>query len=320
VSSTAPAIEHLHPLGRMAIARLFNAPAEDVPRFELAEMNLIAAYGLRGTEAMAMGAMLATLDAWAKRIADHTLKSIHVFHKHRSDFGTLARFRITAMLQALTREYGVRYNPDRIADPHVWTDPEDSFLHGVLGPRRIGTCSSLPVLLTALGRRMGYPLKLVLAPGHVFCRWDTPGERFNIEYNERGLNSYPDEYYKEWPVSWTPELRERERTCPENLVSLTPQQELAFLAALRSHSLDAAERKKEAVAAMKVAFRYWPRYCYGVMVNHLTTKALFPDRRFPDQPCEETAGAAAIQRIMFELKRTEVEQFDRRFEPLVITT
>jgi hypothetical protein len=117
----------------MAIARLFNAPADDVPRFEIAEMNLIAAYGLPGTEGMDMGAMLATLDAWAKRIADHTRKSIHVFHKYRSDYGTLARFRITAMLQALTREFGVRYNPERIADPDVWTDPEDSFLHGVLG-------------------------------------------------------------------------------------------------------------------------------------------------------------------------------------------
>jgi hypothetical protein len=320
VSSVAPAVEHLHPLGRMAITRLFDAPAETVPRFELAEMNLIAAYGLPGTEGMDMGAMLAQLDAWAKRIADHTLKSNRVFRNNRSEFGTLARFQMTAMLQVLTREFRVRYNPARIADPHVWTDPADSFLHGLLGPRRTGTCSSLPVLLTALGRRMGYPLKLVLAPGHVFCRWDTPEERFNIEYNERGLNSFPDEYYKEWPVSWTPELRERERTGPENLVSLTPQQELAFLAALRSHSLDAAGRKNEAVAAMKVAFRYWPRHCYGVMVNHLMTKALFPDRKFPDMPCEETAGAAAIQRLMIEHKRIEVQQSDRRFERLVITT
>jgi hypothetical protein len=321
VSGIAQAIEHLYPLGRMAIVKLFNAPAEAVPRFELAEMNLIAAYGLPGTEGMDMGAMLATLDTWAKRIADHTLKSIHVFHKYRSDYGTLAQFRITAMLQALTREFGVRYNPDRIADPHVWTNPEDSFIHGVLGLRRAGTCSSLPVLLTALGRRMGYPLKLVLAPGHVFCRWDTPGERFNVEYNERGLNSHPDEHYREWPVSWTPELHERERKCPEYLVSLTPQQELALFATLRSHSLDAAGRRQEAAAAMKVAFRYWPRHCHGVMVNHLMTKALFPDRRFPNQPCEETAGAAAaIQRIVAELKRIEVDRFDRCFERLVITT
>jgi hypothetical protein len=126
---------------------------------------------------------------------------------------------------------------------------------------------------------MGYPLKLVLAPGHVFCRWDTPDERFNIEYNPQGLNSHPDERYRAWPVEWTPELQEREREYPQFLVSLTPQQELALFATLRSHSLDTAGRRQEAAAAMKVAFRYWPRPCYGVMVNHLMTKALFPDRR-----------------------------------------
>jgi len=297
VSSEAQTSEHLYPLGRLAIAKLFNASADAVPRFELAEMNLIAAHGLPGAERMDVGAMLGQLDAWAKRIAEHTLSSIHVFRKYREDFGTLARFRVTAMLQALTREFGVCYNPDRIADPHVWTDPEDSFLHGLLGPRRMGTCSSLPVLLCALGRRLGYPLKLVLAPGHLFCRWDTPGERFNVEYNEQGLNSHPDEHYQEWPVVWTTGLHERERYCPTYLMSLSPRRELALFASTRSHSLDAADRRDEAVAAMRVAYRLSPTHTHGVWVTHLATKALFPDRAFPHLPCEETAGSAALKRL-----------------------
>lgn len=135
MTSASPAIEHLHPLGRLAIAKLYNAPAEDVPRFDIAEMNLISAAGLPGTEGMNIGAMLGLLGDWTKRIADHTLKSIPVFHKYRSDYGTLARFRMTAMLQALTREYGVRYNPERIVDPYVWTDSEDS------SPRRAGAAT-----------------------------------------------------------------------------------------------------------------------------------------------------------------------------------
>jgi hypothetical protein len=184
----------------------------------------------------------------------------------------------------------------------------------------MGTCASLPVLLTALGRWLGYPLKLVLAPGHMFCRWDSPGERFNIEYNEQGLNSHPDEFYQEWPHPWTPEMHEQERKCPEFLVSLTPQQELAHFARTRSTSLGVAGRKQEAVAAMKVAFRYWPRHCHGVLVNHLMTKALFPDLQFPDLPSKETAGAEAIQRIIAELKRIELEQYDRCLGSLVVTT
>lgn len=121
-------------------------------------------------------------------------------------------------------------------------------------------------------------------------------------------------------MPWPPELHERERHSPQYLVSLTPQQELALFAALRSHSLDAAGRRQEAVAAMRVAFRYWPRHCYGVMIDHLMTKALFPDRQFPDQPCEETAGTAAIRRNMAELKRINPEQFDRQLGQMVITT
>jgi hypothetical protein len=55
VTSTAHAIEHLYSLGRLAIAKLYNAPAEAVARLEIAEMNLISAFGLPGTEGMETG-------------------------------------------------------------------------------------------------------------------------------------------------------------------------------------------------------------------------------------------------------------------------
>jgi hypothetical protein len=97
------------------------------------------------------------------------------------------------------------------------------------------------------------------------------------------------------------------------LVSLTPQRELALFASLRAHSLDAAGRLKEAVAAMRVAYRYWPRQVFAVWATHFSTKALFPGRTFPDQPCEETAGANAIKRLL-------AARDDRRFETQVITT
>jgi hypothetical protein len=39
------------------------------------------------------------------------------------------------------------------------------FLTGLLGEERKGTCSSMPVLYVALGRRLGYPLYLVTTKG-----------------------------------------------------------------------------------------------------------------------------------------------------------
>lgn len=63
----------------------------------------------------------------------------------------------------------------------------------LLGGR--GTCSSLPPLYVAIGRRLGYPLKLVKSFAHLFARWDNgAGERFNIECTARQFVSHPDEY------------------------------------------------------------------------------------------------------------------------------
>jgi len=181
--------------------------------------------------------MLTELDRWAKQVSSYTLKHIKTFHARRAEFGSLARFRVTAMLTCLTRDLGVRYNPERISDPDNFADPQDSFIHGLLGPRRMGTCASLPVLLTALGRRLRYPIKLVLAPQHCFCRWDSSEERFNIEYHQGGLNSHPDEHYGEWPIRWTQGMDEHNRVRPTYLLSLTPQQELAYCAQMRAYQL-----------------------------------------------------------------------------------
>ncbi len=225
------------------------------------------------------------------------MKSAGVFYKRRSQFGSLARFRVTLMVQYLMRQCGVHYNPDRIKDPVNFDDPEDSFIHGLLGPRRSGTCASLPVLITAVGRRIGYPLKLVLAPCHCFFRWDSFDERFNIEYHPNGLNFHPDSFYEEWPFKWNQQLYERERTNPMFLQSLTPTQELAFCARNRTSQLDVAGRRNEAVASMKVAHRLWPTEANAIWVTHLATKALFPNRQFPRAPCQETAGEAAAERL-----------------------
>jgi hypothetical protein len=44
------------------------------------------------------------------------------------------------------------------------------------------------VLYVAIGRRLGYPLKLVECKGHLFVRWEDAKERFNIEGTSRGLH------------------------------------------------------------------------------------------------------------------------------------
>jgi len=297
---------HLYQLERVAITHLFNLPPQEIAHYDIAEMNLICARGLPGAENLDIGSMLGLLDLWAKRCQTFIAQKASLYHTNPAKFGSLAKFYVQSMIQVLTRQLGVRYNPRLTGEPGHYTepitDPADTFIHGILGPKRTGTCATLPVVLTALGRRLDYPLKLVLAPEHSFCRWDSPEERFNIEFDELGISFHPDDYYREWPYKWTPEVHERQRVRPYFLISLTPQQELAHFAWCRAYHVNVvgSTRCQEALAAMQVAQRLWPTHTHAVWITHLTTKALYPERNWPHAPCEETAGKAAVERLIRE--------------------
>ena len=91
------------------------------------------------------------------------------------------------MTVVVQEDFKVRYNPARAnasgADSAIdgfFQNSRDIFLHGLLSGERTGTCSSMPVLYAALGRRLGYPLKLVTTKGHLFVRWDSATEREGV--------------------------------------------------------------------------------------------------------------------------------------------
>jgi len=105
-----------------------------------------------------------------------------------------SQFRIQAMITHLQRDLGVRHNPHCRAD-NVVLQPADSFLHGILHGKG-GTCGSLPILYAAVGRRLRYPITLVTARSHLFCRWRSETEQFNIEASGDGVSFFPDEHYR----------------------------------------------------------------------------------------------------------------------------
>ena len=78
--------------------------------------------------------------------------------------------------------------------------------------------ASVKLLLTLqvpVGRRLRYPLKLVVTKAHVFVRWDDGRERFNIETaGNGGADSYSDEYYRSWPEKWLPAKAKARRRGP----------------------------------------------------------------------------------------------------------
>ena len=241
-------------IGRRLGALLSAAP-DSLGDIDIAEMNLLCAAGLPGADEIDIDKLLATLDEWAERVKLETNRNLHVFRRNPNQYeNSEAYFRAMMLVTVLQKDLGVRYNPERIRDVD-FKRSEDLFIHGMIASDNGGTCVSMPVLYVAVGRRVGYPLKLVLAKAHVFVRWDSPdGELFNIEATNQGMNSFDDEYYKTWPQKMTP--AEIASGC--YLKSLGAAGELALFLATRGHCLLDNGRTSEAQIAYAQAHHLAP--------------------------------------------------------------
>jgi hypothetical protein len=97
-------------------------------------------------------------------------------------------------------EYNVALRNDYSFD---FFDSRDVFIHGMIpgphGDAPGGTCASMPVLYCAVARRLGFPLKLLSAQGHLATAWVDPkrGRLFNVEGSSRGFSFPDDAHYLE---------------------------------------------------------------------------------------------------------------------------
>ncbi|MGL4419853.1 MAG: hypothetical protein ACRCZF_04230, partial [Gemmataceae bacterium] len=245
---------------------LLRTPIELVGELDIAERNLRCAEALPGADGLDVAGVLARLDEWAEVVCRATADNLHKFQSFPAHFDhSEPLWRMVALTMTLKDEFGIRYDPTLVRNMD-WRDSRHTFLHGLLCENRAGTCPSLPALVVAVGRRLGYPLFLVRAPAHLFCRWDDPATsvRFNVEYNGTGMTDHPDEYYRRWPTEWPAGLIEVEAELPRGresyLRSLTPAEETAEFLGLRGHCLEDNGRLSEAVAAYHWAMHFDPVY------------------------------------------------------------
>lgn len=241
-----------------ALDELLKMMPSHLAGIDIAEMNLLCATGLPGAEALDINRSLARLDEWAGRVKLETDR--HVYRAYDPRWAdhykhSEAWLRAEMLAQVLQEDCGVHYNMERIRNID-FTRSKDLFIHGMIDDDNGGTCVSMPVLYVAVGRRLGYPLKLVLTKAHVFTRWDDGKQRFNIEVTGNGgTDSYPDEHYKTWPMKWTPQ--EAKTNC--YLKSLSPAEELACFLASRGHCLLDNGRVREARDAYAAAHGLAPK-------------------------------------------------------------
>jgi len=271
--------EHAHPT---TFDELLALPTHERLAVEIGRRNLLCAAGLPRAENLDVEEYIATLDSWAERVRFQTERHLSAFHRDPSSFdNSEPLWRMLVLTRVLEDEFGIHYNPARIDGDPDWADSRDLFINGLLGPARTGTCPSLPVLVVAVGRRIGYPLKLVHSPGHVFSRWDGAAhenpswrKRLNVEVHGRGLNTYPDKRYHNEPVKWNRELRQSEQRRGKKrlfLRSLEPAEEFAADVAQRGHCLEAMSNYDQAWLLYSLAWRHAPhdeRYGHSAQEVH----------------------------------------------------
>jgi hypothetical protein len=198
-----------------------------------------------------------------------------------------AYLRASMMIQVLQEDLGVHYNIERVRDID-FTKSEDLFIHGMIGRNNGGTCVSMPVLYTAIGRRLGYPIFLTTAKAHLFCRWDDGKERFNIEGSGEGFSAFDDDYYMKWPQP----IAETEVQAGLYLKSLTPREEMAVFLAARGHCLEDNGRLNECYVAYSLANHLAPTHPeYGTFLTAAVGK------RHDARMMAEAASRAHLRQI-----------------------
>jgi len=241
---------------------LLTMSSSELVHFDIAHVNLLCAQGAPGCEQVNVTNSLVLLDRWVAQVKSETARHNYRFERNSAEFENSKGFYKMLMLGVvLAEDFKVHYRKDRQGGPETaaindgfFADARDVFLSGLLGEQRQGTCSSMPVLYVAVGRRLGYPLKLVTTKGHLFVRWEGEGERFNLEVTGNGLNRFPDDYYRHWPF----EVSEAEIKAENYLQSLSPAGELAVFMSVRAMCLLEAGRMPEATEAFGQAAKLAP--------------------------------------------------------------
>jgi regulator of sirC expression with transglutaminase-like and TPR domain len=228
---------------------------EQIATLDIGQLTMQMAIGLPGTDWLTLELIesyVEKLNDWSEQIRDFTRKRQNSFKRRPWEYeNSQGRFRMICLATYLYKNLGVRYNQTFVQGEYDASDSRDVLLHGLLSGHG-GTCATMPFLYLAIGRRLGYPLKLVNAKEHSFVRWDEPrGERFNIETTSPGFNSRPDSYYRQWPRPIPDEEVEK----GYYLRSMQPRQEVASILRERAACLIEHLRLSDALLTWYLAAR-----------------------------------------------------------------
>ncbi|MEI6535251.1 MAG: hypothetical protein WCN98_07925 [Verrucomicrobiaceae bacterium] len=242
---------------KLTVGSLAEMTNEALGQVDIARVNLLCSQNLPGRGKASDEECLRTLDRMADTVRTETMRNFHRFQENPAEYENSEIFyQVSMMLTVLGVDFGLHYNPAKIQqatmesrkDQSFFDKADDVFISGLLTETKAGTCSSMPVLSVAVGRRLGYPLKLVAAKGHLFFRWDDGKNRKNFECTNK-VSSPEDAYYRNFPFP----ISDAEVAQGHYLRSMTPREELAGFLSIRATVLLYHKRFDEALLAMTQA-------------------------------------------------------------------
>jgi hypothetical protein len=218
-------------------------------------MNIVVAKELPELAKIDIGEYSRIVDGWAVRIgkglaATERAESGTELYKHDPDLWRAGGMAISLAGPSV----GISYTRDVNLSNHA-----DLFVPGLIDTRR-GTCSNLPVVFMAVGYRLGWPIKAVVASDHMWCRWDDGKKRFNLEATsntsdgQQGTFSSPpdDAYRADFKI---PPMAEAVRS---DLVTLTARQTLGVYLQQRAGYWRAKGKLSNAESDLHLALHCFP--------------------------------------------------------------
>ncbi len=256
------------------LSELLAVPPSQLDKVDVARINLLCAVGLRGSENLDVQQSLSALDTLAKYVERETKRNFHHFLERPQEFdNSLAYYQMGMLGRVLAEDLRIHYNPGferrqlegGLTDKSLldewrtfYSNSRDVFLHGLLTGERTGTCSSMPFLYVAIGRRLGYPVTIAARKLHLYVRYDAPnGEHLNVEATEnRGFAAPTDEEYRNGLVPFP--MTQEEIDGMGWLRSLSNKEILGICLTIRAGCLRSAKRHDEEIETWGQAARYLP--------------------------------------------------------------
>jgi hypothetical protein len=206
---------------------------DELEQADLVELNLAVAAGVPSLADMEPDRYVRAVDGWTSRFAAWLPGAEATFRATPSKWNGDVRFFRAGMLAGfLGHEVGLRYIEDqKHATAIRYTDPADLFLNGLIDTKH-GTCASLPTLHVAIARRLGWPVSLACARGHLISRFDDSEVVHNVEMT----SVHPGAFCSDTDEAYVKrfELPRRAIDCGSDLRRLTAREMLGVFVALRA--------------------------------------------------------------------------------------